>query len=337
MNTQDGEDKVALLLSGLDPRTADNVLQQLSPERKSRIRGLMQQRAQGATPPELMDRLLRELATTVARPPNTGTTASLRLVTPDEAEQTPTQQASSNGNRQGPDAEQQASDLGDPVTQLRAMDLERLLAGLEGEHPQTVATVINCLDPQPAGDVLKRLPPDTRRLAFLRLGQTAGNPPDLVPRIVQAIVQKCHALAESPLAEKADTKYQKLADVLKQLERTDRVELLAALTEQDSATAALVKERLYVFEDLCLIEDRCVQKLLAEIDSKMLAMALKGATEAITEKVLNNLSKRGREMVTEEISFLGNLPPAQIQQAQKAVVEVIQRLDQAGELVIAQQ
>jgi flagellar motor switch protein FliG len=79
-----------------------------------------------------------------------------------------------------------------------------------------------------------------------------------------------------------------------------------------------------------------MQKVLSEIDSKGLAVALKGAPEEITAKVLNNLSKRAQETLTEEIQFLGTVPPAEIQQAQKVIVALIQRMDQAGELVMEQ-
>src|SRR5207244_2180404 len=166
-------------------------------------------------------------AATVARPAAGETAPGLRLITPEIKEQNIASHAVGTrahaGSTDQPygskrDAVHQGTDLNDPVTQLRAMDLDRLLAGLEGEHAQTVATVINCLDPQAAGEILKRLPADTRRLVFLRLGQTSSSPLDLVPRIVQAIVQKCHALAESPIAEKGDAKYQKLAEVLKRLD-----------------------------------------------------------------------------------------------------------------------
>src|SRR5262245_21314895 len=344
MNPFAAEHKVALLLSSLDSQAADDVIQQLSQERKNRIRGLMRQRANEVPPAELLDRLVRDLVAKAARPVTHDGASAIRLVTPDAPNETvghesriASSQSSEGRNSVGPDARGDAANASEPMAQLRAMDLDRLLAGLEGEHPQSVATVINCLEPQAAGEVLKRLPPDVRRMVFLRLSQTTNSPLDLVPRIIQAIVQKCNTLADSPLTEKGDTKYQKMAEVLKRLERTDRAELLEALTQQDSAAAALVKDRLYVFEDLRVIEDRSVQKLLAEVDSKTLAIALKETTDDIKEKVLNNLSKRGREMVAEEIGFLGHIPATQIQQAQKAVVDVIQRLDQAGDLVMMQE
>src|SRR5262249_15978522 len=97
-----------------------------------------------------------------------------------------------------------------------------------------------------------------------------------------------------------------------------------------------VKEFLYSFDDLLLIEDRSMQKLLAEIDSKSLASALKGASDAIKDKVRNNLSKRARETLNEEMELLGTLPGPTTQEAQRAVVDGIRRPDQAGELRMLQ-
>ena len=115
------------------------------------------------------------------------------------------------------------------------------------------------------------------------------------------------------------------------------MEVLAALEQSDAQTAVQVREFLYSFDDLLLIEDRSMQKLLAEIDSKSLASALKGASDPIKEKVRNNLSKRARETLNEEMELLGSLPGTTIQQGpQKSVVDVIQRLDQAGELTMLQ-
>jgi flagellar motor switch protein FliG len=328
MKSLNGEDKVALLLSGLDSQAADGVLQQFSAERKNRILELMQHRSGSSASSTLVDQMLQDLAAIVARQ-NAGR-PSLRVHAPDET----SHHKISPFTEHAPDKGHPPADVNDSVAQLRAINLDRLLAGLEGEHPQTVATVIGCLDSRAASELLKKLPAETRRLAFLRVAQSSSSPADLVAHIVQAIVQKCQAVADAPAAEKQDAKYQKMAALLKRLERTDRVELLAALTEQDGETAALVKNQLYVFEDLCAIEDRSVQRLLAEVDSKTLATALKDVAEDILEKVLSNLSKRGREMVTEEISYLGQVSTAQIQQAQKAIVDVIQRMDQAGELVM---
>ncbi len=191
------------------------------------------------------------------------------------------------------------------------------------------------MDPDRAGEVLKRLHPEMRRAVSVQLGKEVAVNPDLVSRIIRTVLAKCRTLAEAPPAASGN-RFKRMAEMLRRLEKPDRMEVLAALEQNDAQTAAQVKEFLYSFDDLLIIEDRSMQKLLAEIDSKSLASALKGASDPIKEKVRNNLSKRARETLNEEMELLGALPPPAILQAQKSVVDVIQRLDQAGELTMLQ-
>ncbi len=222
----------------------------------------------------------------------------------------------------------------DPVRALTGFSPDMLAAVLQGEQAHTVSLVLNCLSAEKAGDVLRQLKPDMRRDVSVRLSRLGATPPDLLERIARALVQKSRTLAGNRGDTRADAKYEKMAAMLRCLEKTERMEVLAALEENEPDMARHVKELLYQFEDLLRIHDRSMQKLLSEIDSKTLGVALKGATEAISEKVLNNLSKRARETLTEEMAFLGMVPLAQVRQAQKALVDVIQRLDQAGELMM---
>jgi flagellar motor switch protein FliG len=203
---------------------------------------------------------------------------------------------------------------------------------LQGEHPRGVATVLSCLDPSRAGETLMRLPPEVRKEVFPRLKPTAGQLNDLALRIVRAVVAKSRAAAAAPEQPDGDDKAQMMADMLRSMDRNDRSDLMNALTERDEALAAAVRERLYVFDDLGAIEGQSMQKLLAEIDAKTLAVALQNAPEIIFDKVMTNLSKRARESLKEEMSFLEATPAVQVQQARKSVVDVIQRMDLAGEL-----
>ena len=347
------QDKIAILLTSLPPEAAHRVLDRLGPERSRRLRGLMQQ-AKAAPPPDLLQQVWRELEEQFRLSRDRSSRATLRVVPATAGAEAEPQDAlrpthdvggrgaaddgSAPDRRPGFTADEihEPELMGDPIAELRQVEVERLAPALEGEHPRTVATVLSCLEADKAGEALKRLPTETRRDVFLRLGQPAGGGPDLVQRIVRAVLQKSQAVAASPVAASGHDRAKMMADMLKSMERTDRMDLLGTLEAQDGELAAAVRDRLYVFEDLLVIEDRSVQKLLGEIDSKTLALALKEAPEKIAAKVMNNLSKRARETVAEEISFLGAIPPAQIEQARKAVVEVIQRLDQAGELMMTQ-
>jgi flagellar motor switch protein FliG len=223
---------------------------------------------------------------------------------------------------------------GGPPAAAAAANVDRLALALQDEHPRTVALVLNQMEAERAGEVLKRLAPEMRREVSVQLGREVAVSPELVNRIVRTVLEKCRRLAELPPAQGGSNRFKRVAEMLRRLDKPDRMEVLAALDQNDPETAAQVKEFLYNFDDLLLIEDRSIQKLLAEIDSKSLASALKGASDEVKDKVRNNLSKRARETLNEEMELLGSLPPTTIQQAQKAVVDVIQRLDQAGELTM---
>jgi flagellar motor switch protein FliG len=339
MQTVRREDKIAVLLTILPRAAAECVLTRLGPERGERLRGLME-RARTDASPEVMDKVLREFEKALLHASRGDATRLPRLAPGTDADfdGLDSQRAGdASANAGAPEKSQQhveSASIADPIAELRLIASDRLAAALEGEHPRGVATVLCCLDAGKACETLKRLPPDVRKDVFPRLGQAAGGTNDLALRIAHAIIVKCRAAADEPAQASGEDKAQMMADMLKSMERADRMDLLKVLEEQDGALAAAVRDKLYIFEDLLVIEGRSMQKLLAEVDSKTLAVALKDTAENIAEKVMGNLSKRARETLTEEISFLSALPAAQVQQARQAVVEVIQRMDQAGELVM---
>jgi flagellar motor switch protein FliG len=354
-----GQEKAALLLLRFPRAAADGVLTHLDPERGERLRADMERFRQEPPPPEVVDELWSDLEQILHEqnipapeqppaeepPPAEGAAPS---------EEAPAEAAAGGEEGQPPKRTRQPGDPlpdeseieADPLAALRDMsaagaeqaaatNLDRLALALSDEHPRTVALVLGQLDPTPAGEVLKRLHPDMRREVSVQLGKEVTVHPELVNLIVRTVLAKCRTLAEAPPAAGAN-RFKRMAEMLRRLDKPDRMEVLAALEQSDAATAAQVKEFLYSFDDLLLVEDRSMQKLLAEIDSKTLASALKGASDPIKDKVRNNLSKRARETLNEEMELLGGLAPTAVQQAQKAVVDVIQRLDSAGELTMLQ-
>jgi flagellar motor switch protein FliG len=222
----------------------------------------------------------------------------------------------------------------DPVAALCELDPKVLAAALRDEQVLTTVLALSCLPVARAGEVLKLLPTELRRDAALRLGQAGERHADLVRIVARAVVSKGRGLAGRAEDVGADAMIKKMADVLRNLEREDRKEVLEALLTKDPEAAEKVKKLLYLFEDLLRIENRSLQGLLAEIDMKTLALALRGASEDIKEKVMGNLSARARETMNEEMNLLSAVPPASIRQAQNAVTDVMQRLDKDGKLVM---
>ncbi|HZU37501.1 MAG TPA: FliG C-terminal domain-containing protein [Gemmataceae bacterium] len=325
MATITGEDKAVLLLTSLSPTLVETILSRLDPERSGRLRGKLQRGATQQASDEIVAQVLadfeRMLRRSAAEPANI-----LPMRPPTNKPAPPPPQA--------PEPLPAVETVADPVAALRSLDVPQLAAALAGEQGRTVALVLDCLDAEPAGEILKRLTPELRRDASVHLGRAPTVSMPLLQRVARALLQKCRAMNAGPAVQNGDARFRKMADMLRLLDKTERMEVLSAIEQQDSQVAAMIKDLLYQFEDLLLIEDRSMQKLLAEIDSKALATALKGAPDEIKDKVTANLSKRARDTLMEEMEFLGFIPASQAAQAQKTVVAAIQRLDQAGELVM---
>jgi flagellar motor switch protein FliG len=321
MATRTGIEKAALLLYSLPPESVEKVLAALGPAHGERLRSELTKLRQQEKPPSDVGEVVRELEDLL-----------LRAGDSPAASPTPRQLAA---YRPPSDTEVSLPPLpSDPVEALHALPLEMLSVVLQEEQSHTIALVINELPAETAGGVLRKLTPEMRRDVSVRLSRLNGSSPELLARIARALIQKSQSLSNRRGAANAEAKYERIASMLRFLEKTERMEVLAALEENEPETAAHVKDLLYTFEDLLQLHDRSLQKLLAEIDSKTLSVALKGANEAITEKLLANLSKRAREALKEEMEFVGMVPLPQVRQAQKMIVDVMQRLDQAGELMM---
>jgi flagellar motor switch protein FliG len=194
---------------------------------------------------------------------------------------------------------------------------------------------MNSLDIEVAGQIYKRLSPQKRKEVSLRFTQQTNVGDELIKRIAQGVLKKCQALRDSTSTTgEPGGREKRMAALLRELERAERMEMLTALEETDAQLTGRIKALLYQFEDILRMENLSVQKLLSEIDVKTLSLALRGAPTDIESKILSNLSKRAQESLKEEISLTGVVPPAKVRQARDVLVEAIQRLDQRGELVL---
>lgn len=329
MATRTGIEKAAILLNTLPPESVDKVLAALGSPHGERLRSEVEKlRQRGETPADVAE-VIREFEEMLRQPDAAAPVAP-----------TPRQLAAyrppSDLNLPPPEELGLPPLPNDPIRALETLPSDLLSTVLKGEQAHTLSLVLNSLPPEKAGEVLRQLEPEVRREVTVRLSRMSASPPELLARIARALVQKAQALSGKRGSTSADAKYEKMASMLRCLEKTERLEVLAALEENEPETGKRVKELLYTFEDLLRVHDRSMQKLLAEIDSKTLSVALKGANEAISEKLLSNLSKRAREALKEEMEFVGIVPLAQVRDAQKVMVDTLQRLDQAGELMMTE-
>lgn len=220
----------------------------------------------------------------------------------------------------------------DPFADLERLQPFQIVGALKDESPRTIGLVLNCLSPGRAGKTLQELPESIRSQVFNVLRNSSQAPAGLRERIVRTTVEKGCQLAMEVVADPQQERDRKLAALLREMGQRERGQMLAMLEEQDEECVARIRVLLYSFHDLQRISGRSIQRILADVDSSTLAIALKDAEESVVQKVLDNLSRRARATLTEELEFLTRVKPEEQQRARQEICTMIARLDQSGDL-----
>jgi len=334
-------EKGAVLLLSLPRPAAEAILARIRREQGELLRADMQKLEKSPHLPALREQVLGEFDAVLQRvdaaPPNG----------PNQLAEVAAEQAAPKFERSSLAAERPpapppepapppvnitAEDIAaDPLGCLRRFPAERLALALRDEQPRTAVILLQHLDAKHAGDVLRQLPAELRKTLAVQLSNPAAVCREVVERIVHVALVKGLAADATPAEDDPRVRHKNMADLLRVLDKQERADILVSLEEQDAAFAAGVKDFLYQFEDLLRLENRAVQKLLGEIETRDLALALRGAPDQLRDKVLDNLSKRARELLSDEIALLSTVAPSQVESARKTITQVIQRMVERGE------
>lgn len=221
-----------------------------------------------------------------------------------------------------------------PFEFLRAADPRQVLTFLSDEHPQTIALVLAHILPDQAALVMSGLTPETQSEVARRIAQMDRTSPEVIRQVEAVLERKSSALLQPTESSQAGG-IQPLVEILNRSDRTTEKLILENLAASDPELADEVRNRMFVFEDIVNLEDRSVQLVLREIDSKELATALKGVREDVRDKVLSNMSERAAETLRDEIELLGAVRLKQVEEAQGNVVKAIRRLEEAGQIIVS--
>jgi len=211
-------------------------------------------------------------------------------------------------------------------------DPERILDAVMTEHPQTAALVLSCLEPDKAAFILRRMPRDAQADIARRVA-TMG-PVSCEP------VREAERVLERKLADEDSGNYLELGgpdsvvELLNLVDRATEKQVIETLEEEDPELAEELKKRMFVFEDLVILDDRSIQKVLREIEARDLALALRGVDGEVAEKIFRNMSKRAALMLKEDIEYLGPVRLADIEAAQQRIIAIVRALEESGEIVI---
>jgi flagellar motor switch protein FliG len=221
-----------------------------------------------------------------------------------------------------------------PFEFLRAADPRQVLSFIQEEHPQTIALVLAHILPDQAALVMSGLPEGVQGEVARRIAQMDRTSPEVIRQVESVLERKSSTLLQPSESSNAGG-IQPLVEILNRSDRTTEKLILENLARTDPELADEVRNRMFVFEDIVNLEDRSVQLVLREIDSKELATALKGVREDVRDKVLSNMSERAAATLTDEIELLGPTRLKQVEEAQGNIVKAIRRLEEAGQIIVS--
>lgn len=221
-----------------------------------------------------------------------------------------------------------------PFEFLRGTPPDQILAFLRGEHPQTVALVLaNLPTAGNAAKVMQLMSAEEQADVAVRIAVMNKTSPEIVKDVANVVREKLQMVFQAEYAAAGGV--QALADILNFSDRATERNILDRLGRADEELAHEVRSLLFTFEDIFGLDDRAIQLVLKEVDSKDLALALRGASEDVTARILSNMSARGSEMLREEMEFMPPQRLRAIEAAQSKVVAAVRRLEDAGEIFIA--
>jgi flagellar motor switch protein FliG len=217
-----------------------------------------------------------------------------------------------------------------PFGFLRNVDSQNLLTYIIDEHPQTIALIMSHLPPSFSAEILAGLP-ESRRLSVVRRIATMGRTnPDIIREVEKGLERRMSSVMSQSFENAGGV--QAVAEMLNVSDRATERSLMESLSEEDSELVDEIRRLMFVFEDVSRFSDKDIQTVLKNVETSQWAMALKGASEALKEKILKNMSERAAETLREEMEYLGPAKRSVVEAKQQEIVDVIRKLEDSGEI-----
>jgi flagellar motor switch protein FliG len=220
-----------------------------------------------------------------------------------------------------------------PFEFLRRSDPAQLLNFIQNEHPQTIALICAYLKPEQAALVIGGLNPDFQADVAARIALMDRTSPAIIREVEKILERKFSAIVTQDYFNAGGVK--SLVEVLNRADRSTEKTILESLEEQNPDLAEEIKKLMFVFEDIVLLDDRSMQRVLRELDTKELSLALKAANEDVKSKVFKNVSERMGNMIKDELEYMGPVRLRDIEEVQQKIVAQIRKLEEMGEIIIS--
>ncbi len=221
----------------------------------------------------------------------------------------------------------------DPFDFVRMADPAQLVNFIQEERPQTIALVIAHLHPTLAASILARLDRELQAEVALRIATMERTTPEAIDQVESTLKKRLSSVLNQDYSTVGGVEF--LVKVLTQVNRSTEKIIMQSLEESDPALAEEVRKQMFVFEDVVKLDDRSIQRVMREVDTKDLALAMRGASEEVKARIFKNMSTRAAQMLREDMEVGGPVRLRTVEDAQQRIVAVVRRLDDAEEIVIS--
>ena len=220
-----------------------------------------------------------------------------------------------------------------PFEFIRKTDPSQLLNFIQDEHPQTIALILSYLPSAQAAQVISALPPEKQADVAKRIAMMDRTSPE--------IIQEVEAVLEKKLASLVNQDYtiaggvDSIVEILNSVDRATEKHILETLEIEEPELTDEIRKKMFVFEDILLLDDKSIQRVLREVDNSELAIAMKAANEQVQNAIFNNLSKRLAVMIKEDMEYMGPVRMKDVEEAQQKIVNIIRKLEDSGEIIVS--
>jgi len=220
-----------------------------------------------------------------------------------------------------------------PFDFIRRTDPTHLLNFIQQEHPQTIALILAYLEPNKASIILQNLNHDVQSDVARRIATMDRTSPEVLREVERVLEKKLSTLSSEDYTTAGGV--ESIVEILNLVDRASEKQIIEALEDEDPELAEEIKKRMFVFEDIVMLDDRSIQKVMREVDSQELAKALKSVDTEVQDKIFKNMSKRAATMLKEDMEYMGPVRLKDVEEAQQKIVSIIRHLEDVGEIVIA--
>lgn len=220
-----------------------------------------------------------------------------------------------------------------PFDFIRRTDPTHLLNFIQQEHPQTIALILAYLEPQKASVILGSLPHETQSDVAKRIATMDRTSPEVLREVERVLEKKLSTLSSEDYTAAGGV--ESIVEILNLVDRSTEKGIIEQLEEEDPELAEEIKKRMFVFEDIVMLDDRAIQKVMREVDTSELAKALKSVDTEVQDKIFRNMSKRASTLLKEDMEYMGPIRMKDVEESQQKIVSIIRKLEEQGDIVVA--